>query len=199
MKITIDEKQCLKHHLTLPETLLSLVAGSTKDLSEILDNLVAREVLVQKEGKYFITQHWADEINEILCDSSGAIDDEERLLNLAKQMRELYPGGKMPGTSYFYRCNNREVVLKLKKFFQLYGNYPDDRILDAEKRFVASFNGNYKYLPLLKYFIHKDKLKLGEDGAQHVSPESPLATYLENKEDNNLATASDDWLMTVRN
>lgn len=199
MKLIIDEKECLHHHLSLPEVLLSLAAVNTKNLSEVLDNLVAREVLIQKDGHYLITQHWSDELNAILLDSSEGTNDEARLLNLAKKMRELYPKGKMPGTAYYYSCNNREVVLKLKKFFQLYGNYPDDKILEAEKRFVASFNGNYKYLPLIKYFIHKDKLKMGEDGVQHVSPESPLATYLENKEDNNLVTASDDWLMTVRN
>ena len=32
-------------------------------------------------------------------------------------MRECFPQGKMPGTAYYYRCNNAEVVKKLKKFF----------------------------------------------------------------------------------
>lgn len=199
MKMTIDEKQCLKHHLTVGEVLVMLAIRNCKDTNEVVANLEAREIITDKTGQFMLTQHWSDELDEILCDSLGGMDDEERLLNLAKKMREAYPKGKMPGTSYFYRCNNREVVLKLKKFFTLYGNYSDDKILDAEKRFVAAYQGNYKYLPLIKYFIHKDKLKLGEDGQQHVSPESPLATYLENKEDNNLVTASDDWLMAVRN
>lgn len=199
MKLTVDEKIALKHHLTTEEVLTALAVRNTNDFQKVLDNLVAREVLILRDGKYFITQHWNDEIDEILLDSSGGIDDEVRLNNLATQMRECFPKGKMPGTPYYYRCNVREVVLKLKKFFEIYGNYPDEKIIDATKRFMASFNGNYAYLPLIKYFIHKDKLKMGEDGLQHVSPESPLATYLENKEDNNLVTASDDWLVTVRN
>lgn len=199
MKLTVDEKIALKHHLTPQEVLTALAVRSTANFQALLDNLVAREVLVLKEGKYFITQHWNDEIDEILLDSSGGIDDEERLNNLAKQMRECFPKGKMPGTVYYYRCNVREIVLKLKKFFEVYGNYPDDKIIEATKRYVASFNGNYKYMQLIKYFIHKDKLKMGEDGQQHVSAESPLATYLENKEESDLITASDDWLTTVRN
>lgn len=199
MKLIIDDKMCLKQGLTMEETLVALGIRSTKDVSQVLDNLVNREVLVLKDGQYHVTQHWSDVIDEILCDSSGSMDNEERLANLAKRMRECYVHGKMPGTAYYYQCNNREIILKLKKFLRIYGNYPDDRIVDATKRFVASFNGNYRYLPLIKYFIYKEKLVMGEDGGQHVSPESQLATYLENKEDDNLATASDDWLMTVRN
>lgn len=200
MKITIDEKQCGKHLLTPEEVFIALAVRQTREFQKTIDNMVSREILTVVDGKYMVTQHWSDEIDEIIADSSGAIDNEERLLNLAKQMRELYPRGKMPDTPYLYRCNNREVVLKLKKFFTLYGNYKDEDILDATRRFVASFQGNYRYLPLIKYFIHKDKLKLGEDGQQHVVPESQLASYLENKEDtSNLVTASDDWLTNVRN
>lgn len=199
MKITIDERQCLKHHLTPEEVLIALVVRNSKNIDEILNNLEKREVLVYDNAKYQVTQRWSDEIDEILADSSGAIDDEERLGSLAQKMRDVYPKGRMPGTPYYYSCNKREVVLKLKKFFALYGNYKDEDVIDATKRYVASFQGNYRYLPLIKYFIYKEKLKLGEDGQQHVSPESPLATCLENKEDNNLVTASDDWLTNVRN
>ena len=90
-------------------------------------------------------------------------------------------------------------MLKLKKFFKMYGNYTDDDIVDATKRFIASFNGNYKYLPLIKYFIIKNKKVMDEDDSYHVVEVSPLADFLENKEDNNVVTASDDWLVEIRN
>jgi hypothetical protein len=92
----------------------------------------------------------------------------------------------------------REVVLKLKKFFAQYGNYPDDKIIDATKRFVAAYNGNYRYLPLIKYFISKNKTVIDEDGTSHIQEVSELASYLENKETETRAT-SDDWLMSARN
>lgn len=199
MKLIIDEKCCLKHHLTPEELLVALSVRSINDLQKVFDNLVAREVLVYRDHQYYITPHWSDEVDAVISESTGSVDDEERLNSLAQKMRECFPKGRMPGTPYYYRCNAREIVLKLKKFIATYGNYSDDKILDATKRYIASFQGNYKYLPLIKYFIYKEKLVLGEDGTQHVSPESPLATYLENKEDNNLVTASDDWLTTVRN
>ena len=200
MKITIDDRVCLKHKLSLDETLLILAVKYGKNIEETLNNLVNREILVKDDENAYVTQHWNDTIDEILVNSSGAIDDEDRLRNLASKMKDVYPKGKMPGTPYYYQCNTREIMMKLKKFFNIYGNYIDDDIVDATKRFVASFNGNYKFLPLIKYFIFKDKLIMGEDGQQHVSPESPLATFLENKDSSdNLATASEDWITAVRN
>lgn len=198
MKITIDEKQCLKHHLTIDEVLIVLALRNNKNCAGVFENLIKRGVLVYEDGKYLINQQWSDEIDAILMSSSEAVD-EKRLSSLAQKMRELYPKGKMPGTAYFYRCNSREVALKLKKFFATYGNYPDEKILDATKKYVASFQGNYRYLPLIKYFIMKNKTITDEEGVNHISEVSPLADYLENKEDNNLVTASDDWLTTVRN
>lgn len=200
MKIVIDSKQCLKHKLSPQEVLIALAIRSSKDdIKSIIDNLVNRQVLSSHEGNLTTTQHWDEVIDTILVDSAGAIDDEERLNALAEKMKLCFPEGKMPGTPYYYRCNRREIVLKLKKFFIQYGNYKDEDIVDATKRFVASFKGDYKYLPLIKYFIMKTKTIAGEDGVNHNMECSPLADYLENKEDENVVTASDEWLMNTRN
>ena len=190
MKITIDDKICLKHGLTPNEAMLAL-AIRTGEMEEDISNMVARGILVDK-GEYLVTQRWSDVLDEILCDSQSSIEkSDEELLNLAQRMRECFPQGKMPGTPYYYRCNNSEVIKKLKKFFIQYGNYPDDDIVDACKRFVASFRGNYKYLPLVKYFISKLKDQEDEDGTIHKVEYSPLADYLENKEET--VTDTSDW------
>lgn len=190
MKITIDDKICLKHGLTPNEVMLAL-AIRTGEMKEDISNMVARGILVDK-GEYLVTQRWSDVLDEILCDSQSSIEkSDEELLNLAQRMRECFPQGKMPGTPYYYRCNNSEVIKKLKKFFIQYGNYPDDDIVDACKRFVASFRGNYKYLPLVKYFISKLKDQEDEDGTIHKVEYSPLADYLENKEETVAETS--DW------
>ena len=190
MKITIDEKICLKHGLTPNEVMLAL-AIRTGEMEEDISNMVARGILVDK-GEYLVTQRWSDVLDEILGDSQNSIEkSDEELLNLAQRMRECFPQGKMPGTPYYYRCNNSEVIKKLKKFFIQYGNYPDEDIVDACKRFVASFRGNYKYLPLVKYFISKLKDQEDEDGTIHKVEYSPLADYLENKEET--VTDTSDW------
>lgn len=177
---------------------MALTIRSCKDLDFTLSNLQAREVLTLQSNKYLVTQHWSDILDEILCDSSKETDNEERLRNLARKMMDCFPKDKMPGTAYYYRCNVREVSLKLKKFFLMYGEYSDEDIIDATKRFVASYRGDYKYMPLLKYFISKNKKVLGEDEEYHVQEVSELATYLENKGEDT-PEEDDDWLVSSRN
>ena len=203
MKITIDEKVCTKHKMTVQEVLIALIMRMG-NVPDTMENMLNREILVDT-GEYQVTQHWSDVLDEIISDSSGRVEkSDEELLELAKQMRELYPQGKMKDrygrmTPYYYRCNNSEVVKKLKKFFTIFGNVPDEDILDATKRYVASFQGNYTGMRLIKYFILKDDVKPGEDG-NHVEQISDLATFLENKESEEEEVTNDDsWLMNVKN
>ena len=114
-------------------------------------------------------------------------------------MRELFPKGKMPGTAFYYRCNNREVVLKLKKFFIQYGQYSDEEILNATKKFIASFHGELRYMPLIKYFISKNKRVEDENGEFHIQETSELASYLENEDLSEDIEKDDDWLLTSKN
>lgn len=206
MKITIDEKVCLKHKMTMGEVLMTLAIRMSKDLSEDLQNMENREILIYKNNQYLVTQHWSDVLDEIISDSSGTVEkSDEELLELAKQMREFYPQGKMKDrygrmTPYYYRCNNSEVIKKLKKFFTVFGNYSDEEILDATRRYVASFQGNYSNMRLIKYFILKDDVKPGEDGQGHVEQISDLATFLENKEsEEDVVNNDDSWLLNVKN
>lgn len=198
MKVIIDENACVKKQLTMQEVMLALCIRKG-NWEEALQNMVNRGILLQVEGKYLIAKQWSDAVDEIISSSSNSQSDE-RLLELAVKMRECFPEGKMPGTPYYYRCNNSEVIKKMKKFFLQYGNYSDEEIIDACKRFVASFNGNYRYLPLVKYFIYKMKDEKDEEGNVHKVEHSPLADYLENREQNDaVSTTSDDWLMSSRN
>lgn len=203
MKITIDEKVCLKHKMTLTELLMALAVRSVNNLEEVYDNMFKREILVSQAGKVLITQHWSDVLDEILCDSSGKIEKtDEELLELAKKMRELYPHEKMRDrfgkqTQYYYRCNNSEVQKALKRFFTQFGNYSDEEILDATKRYVASFQGQYwqKGMRLIKYFIIKNPIKQGEDGQGYVDQVSDLLTWLDNKggEEEVETNTQEDW------
>lgn len=207
MKIIIDDKICLKHGLTPNEVMLAL-AIRTGEMEEDISNMVARGILVEK-GEYLVTQRWSDVLDEILADSTGKLEKtDEELLTLAKKMRELYPEGKMKDrfgreTPYYYRCNNSEIAKALKRFITQKGNYSDEDILDATKRYVASFQGQYwqKGMRLLKYFILKDEKKEGEDGIVRVIQVSDLETYLNNKEGGSeeVVNTSDDWLMNVIN
>lgn len=196
MKLVIDDKACVSHRLTLEELLIAVAVRRSKDFKETLDNLVKREVVVIKGGKYLITQRWNDVVDEALLDSKGSTHSNKELLELARKMRECYPEGKMPGTPYYYRANSREVKLQLKKFLDLHGDYPDEEIVDATKRFVASFRGDYRYLPIITNFISKDKENRDEDGESYVKNHSSLADFLENKGED--MRQADDWTYNMR-
>lgn len=201
MKLTIDEKVCAKHKLSLNEVLTVLVAGRTEDFQKTLDDLVKREVLVYQDNKYFVTQHWNDEIEDILADSIKPSEiTEERLRNLATKMRDAYQSNaaedilnvpkKLSSSGDHYRSSTAEVMNRLKKFFNDFGDYSDEDILDAEKRYLKSFRGNYQYLKLLKYFIWKKDSDF---------PTSLLADFLENKDDDASVSAAEDWTSNIRN
>lgn len=198
--IIIDEKACLKRKMTVNEVLIAL-AIRTEKIEDNLENMLKREILVNK-GHYQITQHWSDVVDEILCDSTNKVQrTDKQLLELANKMRDVYPQGKQSHSPYMYRSNSKEVMLKLKKFFVSYGEYSDEDIVDATKRYVASFNGNYQYLKLLKYFISKNEDEEDEEGNIHKVEHSYLADYLENKENGGSMEInnSNDWLINSRN
>lgn len=201
MKITIDEKICRKHKMTPQEVFLSLAIKQGK-IEDAINNMVNREILVDDKNGYLVTQHWSEVVDEILADSNGCIKSDEELKDFAKKMMEAYPHGAMIDrrtgrpTTYYFQCNNYEVRTKLKSFYNRYGPYSDEEILDAEKRYVARWNGNYQQVGFrqLKYFIFKVDKETGEIT-------SPLLDFLENKEseEGGVVITSDDWLTNSRN
>lgn len=203
--VRINETVCLKHELTLQDV-LTCIAITDKDYTTSIRNLIARGVIKRGNGRYVLEKEWKDIIDKVLEESQEVKITDERLTELAKKMRELYPQGRMLDrltgrpTPYYFRCNVSEVSKKLKTFFTRYGDYSDEDVLDATKRYVASYEGNYqqKGFRLIKYFILKDDVKQGPDG-NYVEPLSPLLDFLENKEDDDVVPMNDDWLVTTRN
>lgn len=181
-----------------------LTALSDQDYLRTIHNLLERGFLVRKAGQYYLSKEGSEKLAKVLAEGQRTSDE---YAELARQMRELYPQGRMmdrltgkPGP-YPFRSSTSEVAAKLKRFMERYGNFSDEDILDATKRYVASYGGNYQQVGfrLLKYFILKDDVRQGPDG-RYVESLSPLLEFLENKEDeSDVVTAPDDWMMTARN
>lgn len=202
-KIIIDEEVCTKYKMTLSEALLALAFRNKKDND--IHNMLAREIFVRKNGQYLVTQSWSDILDQIICDSSGSnTRSDEELVELAIKVKDCFPQCKMKDrygreTPYYYRCNKSEVAKALKRFFTQFGNeYSDEDIIDATKRYVASFNGDYTNMRLAKYFIMKNPVKQGENGKGYVEQISDLLTFLENKGGEEVVTAK-DWERYARN
>lgn len=202
MKLTISERSCLKYNLTLPETLFALAVKNCKNTKQSLCGMLKKGIFVKEKDVYVLSQQWSEILDLILAESPKTSEKpNDVLLELAGKMQKLYPKGKMLDkfgriTPYYYRNNKAEVAKKLQKFFEVFGKIPHEDILDATKRYVDSFNGNYSGMRLLKYFILKDDIKPGEEG-DHVEQISDLATFLENKDAGESRQDSSDFTMQI--
>lgn len=114
-------------------------------------------------------------------------DNLERYRDLADKMREVYPKGLKPGTNYQWRDSTAIIADRLMKLVAKYNiEFTDEEAVAATKRYIASFNGNYKYMQILKYFISKQKPVEGAPAEQN----SQFLSFLQNEES---TTENQDW------
>lgn len=196
MKITIDEKICQQNDLTVEEVYMMLLIKSGINPSELLSKMEERKIIVkdpEDSALYLITQRWDDQLSTALLDAEDLNLSVERIDSLTKKLQNCFPEGKKAGTSHYWRGNKRDIALRLKKFFKLYGKtYTDEEIIKGAEEYVKSFNGQYSYMRILKYFIWKVERKPEEDGTLKLMEVSDLATYIENKDAEN-NTLKEDW------
>ena len=106
-------------------------------------------------------------------------DNLERYRDLADKMREVYPKGLKPGTNYQWRDSTAIIADRLMKLVAKYNiEFTDEEAVEATKRYIASFNGNYKYMQILKYIISKQKPIEGAPAEQN----SQFLSFLQNEE-----------------
>ena len=114
-------------------------------------------------------------------------DHLERYRDLADKMREVYPKGLKPGTNYQWRDSTAIIADRLMKLVAKYNiEFTDEEAVAATKRYIASFNGNYRYMQILKYFISKQKPVEGAPAEQN----SQFLSFLQNEES---TIENQDW------
>lgn len=197
MNIIINEKICEENNLTLPQV-LALAAIHYSDVKDyetlILEGLITKcnDSLFEPERRYTIVNKGKELVAKIIIQSDKEVTERStNIEELADKLRNIYPNGKILNSNYYYRCNKQDVINKLKTFFKMYGTkYTDEQIINATQKYIDSFNGNYAYLKLLKYFIWKDERLKGE------SVQSLLADFIENE--NVEDTPSTDWTVELK-
>jgi hypothetical protein len=181
MKYCIEESVAKRHHLSINELLGLMLFKNGCNPQQLINKMLERELIVQDMfGNYNVTMHWDDELQKVLLESDVEIPKDNDLNYLVGQLREIFPKGIKTGSAA-WRGNKREITLRLQKFFKIYDKYTDEEIIAATKKYVESFNGNYTYMRILKYFILKDEVKIGEEGNRYVEQVSELANFLENE------------------
>lgn len=130
-------------------------------------------------NKPYLTQKGVNAVEYIFLKSEYTDKKENKSLEeLAESLRDIYPKGKKPGTAYMWRDSTAYIVKRLQAFEKKYGKFDHDDIIKATQKYVNSFNGNYGYMQLLKYFIFKDDT-------------SQLLSYISNLDDED--DCQTDW------
>ena len=194
MKYIIDTDILKNIDLSLAEfgTLLYYIdRKDSNEFDKITESLWAKGYLIKDLHGYIIESHSFEKLQVILAECNNPESVNDRASLLADKLREIYPNGKIFNTNYYYRCNRQDIINKLKTFFKMYGTkYTDEQIINATQKYINSFNGNYAYLKLLKYFIWKDERLKGE------SVQSLLADFIENE--NSEDAVNTDWTVELK-
>lgn len=196
MKLTIDQTILDKYNITLEEFLVLYLGAKEVDIESVSQSLIAKGFADKdlfSNGKIVVSDKVKDLISTISIDSDkNVIDKDSEYIELATELRELYPTGRKDGTTYMWRGTTAEVAKKLKTLVVKYGYTLDkEEVIKATKDYISSFNGNYRYMQLLKYFI----LKSVRDADGNTEVKSELMSLIENS--GQVDNQRDNWMSTM--
>ena len=190
----IDQEVINESALDTPELLLFYATSLNINFSQVLEQLIEKG-LVHKTSpvvRYVLTDLGKEHLEYLSKEFFEHKESDDKLMELARELKNVFPQGKKEGLNYYWTESPVLIAKRLKVFFKKYGeNYSYDDILNSAKRYVESFNGQYKLMQLLKYFIFKDKK--GIDG--NIENESQLLNFLENKDQEDL---NDEWTSELK-
>ena len=198
MTICLSKEGCQKNNISLAEALLMLAIHNNVDFDTAQEELIMKGYITADRDDLFqqigwrLTNKGTEVIDSVIVDSDEKQEPDERLIQLATRLKEIFPKGKKDDTNYYWADGVTLIVRRLKLFFKKYGNtYTDGQIIQATRKYVEGFNGNYTYMRLLKYFILKEKV----GAAGEVEGDSELISYIENAgQEENLRN---DWTSTI--
>lgn len=196
MRLTVDQSILDKHGLTIEEFMILYLSINSIDIKKCTESIIAKGLADKNlfsEGSIVVSDKIKDLISTIAIDSDkSVIDKDSEFIELANELRELYPAGRKKGTTYMWRGTTAEIAKKLKTLVVKYKySFTREQVLKATKDYINSFNGNYKKMRLLKYFI----LKSEKDADDNINVISELMTLIENE--GHTEAQRDDWMSTM--
>lgn len=190
MTITVADKILDKYNLSIEEFLILYICSKEYDIKELIDTIIAKgyaDKNLYNPNTAIVSNNVKEIISSVIIDSDKAvINKEEDYLRVAKKMQEIFPKGRKEGTTYAWRDCTAVIAKKLKTLVVKFDfKFTEEEALNATKKYVESFNGNYKFMQLLKYFILKNDTTTGDIKSEFMS-------LIENKEDNIINNCFDE-------
>lgn len=88
-----------------------------------------------------------------------------------------------------WKDSNTIIAQKLKTLVVKFGyKFTKEQAIEATRRYIESFRGDYRYMQLLKYFILKTDRSTGEIRSDFMS-------YIDNE---NQGEVNSNWLSEIR-
>ena len=181
--ICLNKKAAQQNGITIDEALLMLIIHNKANLEIAEKALIQKGLITAERNELFQQTGWRltnkgnEMLDSVIMDSDKEQEPQDRLIQLATKLKEIFPKGKKEGTNYYWTEGVVLIVRRLKLFFKKYGNkFTDEQIIQAAEKYVQGFNGNYQYMRLLKYFIFKEKIGANSE----VEGDSDLISYIEN-------------------
>lgn len=173
-----------EYNITFLEFIRLFVIVQNYNLTNTEKSLVNKGIgFFNKNQKFCIKNKEHILLNRIISDYRKAMKAEKKnsiinskFIEYAEEMQKLFPTGTRPNCSVQWRGNKLIIAKKLttlNKDFDI--EFTKEQALDATRRYVDSFNGDYTYMECLEYFILR------------LRPEfkSNFLSYLENTEESN--------------
>lgn len=191
-KVSINKDVLEKNNLSMDEFLVLLLTYNKANIQEVKQSLVEKGLADFSvfDDELVISSTTKDLITSISIDSDvKVLSKDKEFRELADKLKELFPKGKKAGTTYMWRDSTAVIARKLKTLVVKYEyEFTEEQAIKATKAYVESFNGDYTYMQLLKYFI----LKTLPDG----EIKSDFMSYIENEGQED--ELSDNWLTEMR-
>ena len=197
--ICLNKKAAQQNGITIDEALLMLIIHNKANLEIAEKALIQKGLITAERNELFQQTGWRltnkgnEMLDSVIMDSDKEQEPQDRLIQLATKLKEIFPKGKKEGTNYYWTEGVVLIIRRLKLFFKKYGNkFTDEQIIQAAEKYVQGFNGNYQYMRLLKYFIFKEKIGANNE----VEGDSELISYIENAAQEE--SLNSDWTSTLK-
>ena len=193
--LILDLKDLERKQIDVDEFLLMYLIYKNTFIFSVLQKLV-------KEGKirslnsqqYALSDEYKKFIEKSINTDVLHPNNDEKLTILANKLKELFPKGIKDGTNNTWRGSEQEIVAKLIKLETKFKIDLDiDECVAATKSYIDSFNGNYRLMQTLKYFILKNINVAGE-----LEIKSELLAYIDFCKQGAPETKQDDFLSFLR-
>lgn len=197
MTIEINEDILRRYKLSISQYLILWAFMKSTDIAADFQNLVERKIIQKEDKEFCIAPEEASVVENIYLksitkDSKG----EDYYTDLAVALKNVYPKGRKPGTNTMWRGNTVEIVKKLKTLESVYHfTFTFDQAVEATRKYVESFNGNYDKMRVLKYFLLKTVSEPDEDGKLKSTVVSDFMTFVENEDQ---VEEASNWMDIVR-